>query len=309
MAKSSESTSEGSGAAQFEPLVADILAGRVSLFDLLRSGPSGDYCAAVQNARLFSALSSDPRVAKHLLAEIRSKIVEAGHNPDDDAIEKELARKDGHRRFPKLVAQRAQAFNEQPSLLVGTTFEICLEQYEALLAYVERLWADTCQLYRLGNFPLTAFLAILLIEEVGKLSRLAFDLVAFDTPRCAKPHDSVERSHRRKHFIGVVSGALINARLDRVLGKDVVRKILHQAESDELEKLRQSCLYIDMQNGRVVTPNDIIKSEDARVLTVLAGELMAEVLGHFPWEFERMIENVIAFERAIGMPEKKIARN
>jgi hypothetical protein len=40
----------------------------------------------------------------------------------------------------------------------------------------------------------------------------------------------------------------------------------------------------------------------------LAGELMAEVLGYFPWEFERMFENVIAFERAIGMPEKKIAR-
>jgi hypothetical protein len=35
---------------------------------------------------------------------------------------------------------------------------------------------------------------------------------------------------------------------------------------------------------------------------------MAEVLGYFPWEFERMFENVIAFERAIGMPEKKIAR-
>ena len=29
-------------------------------------------------------------------------------------------------------------------------------------------------------------------------------------------------------------------------------------------------------------------------------------LVHFPWEFERMIENVIAFERGIGMGEEKI---
>ena len=57
-----------------------------------------------------------------------------------------------------------------------------------------------------------------------------------------------------------------------------------------------------------MTPNEVINAELARVFAVLAGELMAEVLGHFPWEFERMIDNVIAFERAIGMPEKKIDR-
>jgi hypothetical protein len=54
-------------------------------------------------------------------------------------------------------------------------------------------------------------------------------------------------------------------------------------------------------------PSDVIDAERARVLTVLAGELMAEVRGHFPWEFERMLGNVIAFERAIGMPEAKIS--
>jgi hypothetical protein len=92
------------------------------------------------------------------------------------------------------------------------------------------------------------------------------------------------------------------------LGKDVIRKLLHEAESDDLEKTRQSCLYIDIQDGRAVTPGERIDAERAQVLTVLAGELMAEVLGYFPWEFERMLDNVIAFERAIGMPEKKIDR-
>ena len=35
---------------------------------------------------------------------------------------------------------------------------------------------------------------------------------------------------------------------------------------------------------------------------------MAEVLGRFHWDFERMLDSVIAFERSIGMPEKKIER-
>jgi AbiV family abortive infection protein len=293
---------------EFDALVADILSKNVSIFDLLRSAPTGDFFAFVQRMRLFHVLSHDTRIMHHLQAEIRLKIVEAGGDPDDGAIEKELVRKDGARRFPKLVDERAQAFNEQPSLLSGTNFEACLDQYKVLIAHVEKMWADACQLYALGNHPLATFVSILVIEEVGKLARLAQDLMFYDVPRAAEQSGAVERNHRRKHFIGVVSGALINARLDRVLGNDIIRKVLHQAESGELEKIRQGCLYIDMQGGRAVTPNEVIDAEGARVLIVLAGEVMAEVLGHFPWEFERMLDNVITFERAIGIPEKKIDR-
>ena len=57
-----------------------------------------------------------------------------------------------------------------------------------------------------------------------------------------------------------------------------------------------------------MTPSQQIDEDRARTLVVFAGKLMAEVLGHFPWEFERMIENVSAFEREIGIPESKIAR-
>jgi hypothetical protein len=118
----------------------------------------------------------------------------------------------------------------------------------------------------------------------------------------------VERDHRRKHFIGVISGALINSRLDRILGKDVVKKLLHEAESDEFEKTRQACLYIDIKDGIPLTPADQISEQRARTLVIFAGELMAEVLGHFPWEFERMLDAVMTFEEEIGIPPKKVAR-
>jgi AbiV family abortive infection protein len=292
-----------------ESLIADFRCHNLSAFELLASAQKGDYWAYVQVYRLIFMLARDPRAREALLADVQTKAKATGHDLDDEKISRELARKDGDGRFKKLTMERAQEFNSHPSLLSGTTFDTCLDQYKALIEHVEKLWSDAVKIYALANHPIAAFLSILVIEEVGKLSRLAFDLMFYDIPRSSAGSIGVERSHRRKHFIGVVSGALINARLDRVLGKDVVRRILHEAESNGIEKTRQECLYIDMRAGEALTPSQRIDGERARELIVLAGELMAEVLGHFPWEFDRMLDNVIVFERSIGVPEKKIARS
>jgi len=299
-------TGDGDNAVSLEALVSDIISRKVSLFEVLRSAPSGDYLGYIQQMRLFLVLSQDVRVLKVFHEEMGQMIAEAGGVADNDQIARELARKDGARRFPKLVEEKGRIFNEQPSLLTGGTFEVCLEQYKAMISYVEETWSEACRLYIDGSYPLATFLAILVIEETGKLSRLPQDLMLHDVPRRPRSDIPVDKSHRRKHFVAVVSGALINSRLERVLGRDVVRQVLHLAESDELEKIRQSCLYIDFRDGKVVTPIEVIHPERARVFVVLAGEVMAEVLGYFPWEFDRMMSNVIAFEREIGMAEAKI---
>ncbi|MET2829786.1 AbiV family abortive infection protein [Mesorhizobium shangrilense] len=294
--------------APLNELVEEIAAGRVSVMEIMRSAPEGDYFAFVQQARLSRMLMADRRVLERLMVEMRGKMIEAGADPDNRDIDNELARKDGARRFPKLLSERADAINTQASLLTAKTFPERLEQYTGLIAYVEKLWADACELFHRGNFPMTAFMSILVIEEVGKLTRLADELIYLDAPLPIAGHPVVEKSHRRKHFMSVMSGALVNARLERILGKNTVRRVLHEAESDELEKTRQRCLYIDMAEGRAVTPTERIGEPRARELTILAGELMAEILGHFPWEFERMMVNVVAFERQLGLPEKKIER-
>jgi AbiV family abortive infection protein len=110
-------------------------------------------------------------------------------------------------------------------------------------------------------------------------------------------HRTVDRDHRREHFIGVVSGSLINSRLDLILGRDVVEGLRHEAESHEFEKTRQACLYIDLRDGIATNPVEQISEARARTLTILAGELMAEVLGNFPWEFERMQGSVMTLKR------------
>ena len=150
---------EGERAHDISALKASIISNEVSLFELLRSAPTGDYWAHVQSARLFHALSGELGVLEKLVEELRSRIVELGGNHNDNMIESELARKDGHRRLLKLQSERSRAFDNQPSLLSGDTFETCLEQYKALIAYVEKLWADACQLYKLANYPLATFVS------------------------------------------------------------------------------------------------------------------------------------------------------
>ncbi|MGP8259035.1 MAG: AbiV family abortive infection protein [Acidobacteriaceae bacterium] len=286
-------------------IIADIIVGKQSVLELLEPVADGDYWAAVQSQRLFLVLTRDVEVLQILKNELETEISRCGGS--DYSIPKELAFKDGKRRFNVLMQKRAKVFNGS-SLLSGTNFSDCLSQYLKLLAHVEALWSSACELFRSGTLHLSAFVSILVIEEVGKLANLAQELVAFDIPRKASKA-VIDRDHRRKHIIAVLSGALINARLDRVLGKNVVKKLLHEVESDGFEKTRQNCLYIDLYEGNPVTPEERVGAERAQMLVVLAGELMAEVLGHFPWEFDRMLENVITFEREIGLPEKKITRS
>ena len=67
-----------------------------------------------------------------------------------------------------------------------------------------------------------------------------------------------------------------------------------------LEDLRQSCLYITIDRGQIVVPEQIITEDTARFYCVLAGELWMEILGHFPWEFIEMKKKVAAFEEELG---------
>jgi hypothetical protein len=107
----------------------------------------------------------------------------------------------------------------------------------------------------------------------------------------------------------LVPGAVINARLDRILGAKQIKQVLEDAESGQLERLRQSCLYVDVIDGKTLLPEDIITEAQVRFLTVLAGEMWVEILGHFPWEFEEMLAKVIAYEIKIGFSAEMVKQS
>lgn len=101
----------------------------------------------------------------------------------------------------KLGAVRSEMLGDGPPLLSGKTFQECLDQHQRLIGYVEDLWTDACGHCHAGKFALCTFLSILAIEEIGKLGRLWFDLLAWDRPAESAKKDLgiLGRDHRKKH--------------------------------------------------------------------------------------------------------------
>lgn len=292
--------------AKWSQLVEDIVDGRVSIIDVLKC-EENNYYDHIMRSRTFFVLMRDQRVVNRLNEETKTRLEkELGGKRSLHSINQDIQRKDGVRRFTGMVEIWSESYKESPSLLTGKDFDECLQQYLGLLEHTETIFDDACTLYHQGHFPLCTFISILLIEEVGKLSRLWMDLLNYDTPAESSNEyiGMIGRSHRKKHILGVMAGAIINSRLDRILGHKRINRLLQDTESGKLESLRQACLYVDMVDGVAVTPKQRIDEATARFYVTLAGELWAEILGHFPWEFEKMLGKVVKFELSIGYPEE-----
>jgi AbiV family abortive infection protein len=296
------------GEDNFNRLREQLVSGEISVLSVFELGSNDwrsqpDYEAYVMYFRAAHMIMSDVRILERLRAELDDEFEKrTGKKLNHPKIHEAIKSKDGARRLAKLNVLHAEAYRDGAPLIIASTFEEALEQYLGLIAHVEQLWDDACKLYREGHYPLSTFVSILTVEEVGKLGRIWNDLLAWDRPPSSNPTlGLIGRDHRKKHFMAVMAGAVVNARLDRILGLKMVRKLLQDVESGKLEQLRQSCLYIDVVDGKVVKPEDVVDISTASFFVVLAGELWAETLGHFPWEFQRMIEKVTAFEIELGI--------
>lgn len=141
-----------------------------------------------------------------------------------------------------------------------------------LSMHIEKTWDVAVELYRKQNYPLSNFLSILVIEEIGKLVPLFRDL-----GKSSEIHFSVQRKHKLKHLVPIYRGVLINSRLMRVLGKNKIEAIISSAENEDIEKIRQKCLYIDTHDNKLNIPK--IPKQQALEYLILSGELMLEIIG------------------------------
>lgn len=297
-------------------LIEALAAGHISMMDVMQQAKealwkNGDHEGYVTAMRAMHVMMSDPRLLKRLADDTGAELERLTGRPAQDAIKKQqrdVRAKDGFRLFDKLSSVQEEAYADAPPMLEpGLGFQEALATYHRLILHVEDVWNNACEAFMAKRFPLAVFFSILAIEEIGKLGRLWRDLLAWDQLKKAD-RKMLSRRHPQKHFLALVSGAVVNARLDRILGAKRLKKVLEDAESGALERLRQACLYIDVADGKPVFPDDVVTEEDARFYTVLAGELWAEILGHFPWEFEEMLTKVIAFEEEIGFDPEIVAR-
>lgn len=202
----------------------------------------------------------------------------------------------------EVVSLQKTVFDDGKPLITGKTFPECIEQYEMLCNYVEGLWERACREYEDCDYPISTFFSILAIEESGKLERLWLELGIWNHERIDETQggDKVARDHRNKQFLAAVNGATQNTRLMDLIGKDAANKFLEDAQQHRIERLRQDCLYIESRNGEPSLPKDVVNKERAREMLVLSGEIGLQILGFFPWDYDRLLVKIKKVELSIG---------
>jgi AbiV family abortive infection protein len=229
-------------------------------------------------------------------------------------IQQKLVAKDQLERLKACCDMQSLLMAKGPSLVAAPDYKSTAAKYARLVSHAEGLWSDACQLYLCRRFATALALSITCLEEIGKVSVARLELQLSKLPRLAEAFRSSPESkspgrkgnpfysHTQKLLLAAGAGALVNSRLDRLLGIEVVASFLDDVDADKIEHLRQACLYSDTKGGQLYLPSEQIQDAQARLYIVLAGEVLAEVAGADPTEWERILNRVKEFEKQIGQP-------
>jgi len=225
------------------------------------------------------------------------------------------ARATAEKHFPQFVdflETQNKIITSGACLLTGRSAQEDYEQFLRLVTHVEQIWEAACVLFRAKIWPQSLFLAILCLEETGKTGVSRFQLALRQTRReMGLSNESPEKvsrkgspffSHSQKHLLAAGAGAIVNTRLHRIVGFAALSQFLEDVRNGGVEHLRQSTLYASLGEAGPLIPCERLVDHQAQFYIVLAGELMAEILGFEPKEWERMLKKVQAFEREIGHP-------
>ena len=235
--------------------------------------------------------------------------------PDGDELQaitatalEALRAKGAVQRFKDSVAILSELLEQGPALLRGSQ-----DQREAdwarCASSVLVLWLTAVRAWQSGSPSVAAALSITSLEETGKLAteRLRlWGVKAITAPANVgigsrrKGRKPLFRDHTSKHILAAMSGALINARVDRVLGSEFIARFLDDAEGGRLEAFRQDCLYLDWRAGALHVPAESVTCEQAARYVALSGEVLAEVQPD-PGAWSRVLERVNEFEQSAGI--------
>ena len=186
--------------------------------------------------------------------------------------------------------------------------------FDRCCTYLWWSWAVARGLLKAQAYSHATAVAIICIEETGKLSVERFRLSTLDFSQMELGESELRASftnHHTKHVLAAFWGALMNSEIHRILGLPFVAKFLDDAESKKLETLRQSCLYMERKSdGTLHIPIEVIQKDDAVRYVALAGEIFVEMLaGLASASYKDLISDLTKFEIEEGLttPENEEA--
>jgi len=158
--------------------------------------------------------------------------------------------------------------------------------------HLEKYWVLARRFYQESDFPLAAFFAITLIEEVGKVILLGLGDIA------GLLHKKAFFSHGEKYRYAVHNTLVVNARVARIYG-DQEGVFARWFREGELLQIRNRALYLELQGDMPVVPCELVPQGDAFLLVCIAGEVYAEIQGAYVGtsasEWQRVIKEIDEF--------------
>ena len=233
------------------------------------------------------------------------------NSEDYEQVKAKLVAKDQIRRLDIYTLVLDQLLREGTNL-IGANSETKLKEWELCVESVLDLWKSSVKLWESDHYSTATALAILTLEETGKLSVERFRLLGIEKIEMTTEYRSKIQEewklrknpfvdHLSKSVMAAMSGALVNARLDRILGMDFVIEFLDLVEGNELESLRQRSLYLDRKGEVLIRPKDLFGSSLSSKYVALAGEVLAEIMPD-PDVWEATLKLVKEFESNSGLP-------
>ncbi len=231
-------------------------------------------------------------------------------------IAEPIIQKNAVERFTRYSGELSGFLSSGFKVVTGLTFDEMTQQLLQIVKHAESLWDESMLLFNIGRYSTACFLSIVCIEECAKINFGMFQVLVSATSKTSSSNQrasTVSRkrgpltSHTMKHFLAACSGALVNSRMDRILGMDKVASFISDCETGRIEELRQRCLYTDIaQSGnKVILPMEQISGEQALFYVCLAGEILAEAGGIEPSTWEKLLEKVDKFEKEKNVKPSK----
>ncbi|MFC2033927.1 AbiV family abortive infection protein [Chloroflexota bacterium] len=189
-----------------------------------------------------------------------------------------LEAKSSLERFKKHTELLLSCISESQFFRKGVTPEEATKDAYALYLHSIDIWRVAVNMFHNKFYPLATFLAIVSLEESAKVIVLCFEILSgHKTEKLSgKQRKNPLFSHPSKHLLAGMSGLLVNARADSILGLQCVLDFLDLIEKGRLESLRQSCLYADIQGDKLLLPQSLHDADSSSRYIAIAGEVIGE---------------------------------